>query len=167
MNASTLNPPRPAPDEVPASTMQGLKYARLAGVATGLFLIAWAPFNAIRWGDQGPGWLLSLEFVYFIVYGILLALPWGRIAGRAWRSLFILLCVMTAGFAFLMCVDLMFQYLLSTGELAGAEGEGLYRLDAGKGRGNIAPPAFQSMLIFTSLMQAPAVYFVRNPRAMV
>jgi len=162
-----MNAPTPGEDEVPASARQGLRYARAAGVATGIFLILWAPFNGLRWEGQGPPWLLNLEFVYFILFGILLALPWGRITGRvAWRTLFALLCLFTVGFGFLMCVDLMFQYMLSTGELGDPGDTGLYHLDAGKGRGKVAPPAFQSMLIFTSLMQAPAVYFVRHPRAM-
>jgi len=151
---------------VPASALLGLRYARAAGVATGIFLILWTPFNAIRWGGQAPEWLLRLESVYFVAFGVLLALPWSRITGTlTWRLFFSGLCLLSAGFAFLMCIDLMFQYMLSTGELSDSGG-GLYRLDAGKGRGQVAPPAFQSLLIFTSLMQVPAVYFVRHPHAM-
>lgn len=148
--ASTMKPAQTNSDEIPVSARQGLAYARAAGVATGCFLIVWAPFNGLRWGGLGPDWLLNLELVYFIVFGLLIALPWRLIQGKTlWRSLFTMLVVLSAGFAFLMVVDLMFQYMLAS--------------EAGE---KPAPPAFQSLLIFTSLMQAPAVYFVRNPRAM-
>lgn len=137
-------------EDVPASTRQGLKYARAVGVACGLFLIAWIPFNAARWQGQAPGGLLELEAVYFFVYGVMLALPWGRIASqKLWKRLFIALCVLTVGFGFLMVVDLLFLYIL-----AAEHGQ------------KIAPPAFQSLLLFTALIQAPTVLFVRYPRSL-
>ncbi len=140
-----------SPDtEVSEQTLKGLRYTRAIGVATGAFLIGWIPFNASRWMGQAPGGLLEFEAVYFCLFGALLMLPWGRIANpNAWRSLFILLCVMTIGFGFLMVIDLMFLYMLAA--------------NAGE---KIAPPAFQSLLLFTGLIQAPTVYFVRKPQAL-
>lgn len=152
-------------DELPERTRKGLHYSRVVGVAVGLFLIAWTPFNAIRWQGQAPAGLLEFEAVYFVLFGVMLALPWAKISGKAaWRALFIALCVLTVGFGFLMVVDLMFQYILASGELEQA-GTGLYKLESGKGVGKIAPPAFQSMLLFASLIQAPTIYFIRNPRS--
>jgi len=154
-------------EELPENTRKGLHYSRAAGVATGLFLIAWVPFNAWRWQGQAPAGLLEFEAVYFVIFGLILALPWGKIArGNAWRPLFILLCVLTVGFGFLMVVDLMFQYILASGEMEGVQGASLYNLESGKGPSRVAPPAFQSMIVFISFLQAPTIYFLRHPRAL-
>lgn len=124
-------------------------YSRAVGVACGLFLIAWIPFNAERWQGQAPGGLLGLEAVYFLIYGVLLALPWSKITGqKLWRGLFTALCVLSIGFGFLMVVDLMFLYMLAAEQAK-----------------KVAPPAFQSLLLFTALIQAPTVLFVRYPRS--
>ncbi|GHB93704.1 hypothetical protein [Cerasicoccus arenae] len=137
--------------EIPAETRKGLAYSRAAGVAVGLFLIALVPFNAARWGGhQPPAALLNAEAIYFLVYGVLLILPWRKITGKMlWRTLFTLLAVLSAGFAFLMVIDLMFQ--------------NLYASEAGL---KPAPPACQSLMIFTALIQAPTVLFLRHPHAL-
>ncbi|WP_269539567.1 hypothetical protein [Cerasicoccus fimbriatus] len=138
------------PGEVTEQTLKGLRYTRAIGVATGAFLIGWIPFNASRWMGQAPGGLLELEALYFMIFGVMLMLPWSRIQSpKAWKPLFIIFCVLTLGFGFLMVVDLMFLYMLAAG--------------AGQ---KIAPPAFQSLLLFTALIQAPTVYFVRKPHAL-
>lgn len=154
-------------DELPENTRKGLRYSRAVGVAVGLFLIAWTPFNAMRWQGQAPAGLLELEAVYFVIFGAMLALPWSKVAAtKAWRSLFILLCVLTIGFGFLMVVDLMFQYILASGQLEGVNKPSVYNLESGKGPHKVAPPAFQSMIIFASFIQAPTIFFIRNPRAL-
>ncbi|WP_309397315.1 hypothetical protein [Cerasicoccus maritimus] len=136
--------------DVPEHTLKGLRYTRAIGVATGVFLVGWIPFNAARWMGQAPTGLLEFEAFYFCLFGGMLMLPWSRIAApKLWRALFISLCVLTVGFGFLMVIDLMFLYILAA--------------NAGQ---KVAPPAFQSMLLFAALIQAPTVYFVRKPHAL-
>lgn len=154
-------------EELPENTRKGLHYSRVAGAAVGVFLIAWTPFNAIRWQGQAPAGLLEVEAVYFIVFGVMLALPWGKIARKDyWRPLFLCLGALTVGFGFLMVVDLMFQYILASGMRESVDQAGLYQLESGKGPHKVAPPAFQSLIVFVSFLQAPTIYFLRNPRAL-
>ncbi|MEM9226865.1 MAG: hypothetical protein AAGA45_02765 [Verrucomicrobiota bacterium] len=127
--------------------LKGIAYARAAGVAVGLFLILWSPFNLLRWGGQGPSALLNFAFIFFIAYGILLAMPWQRLRSeRVFRFFFGILIVFSIAFGFLMVVDLIFQYMLAA-EFANKP----------------APPAFQGMLVFAALMQVPVVLFARRP----
>ncbi|MEO0796152.1 MAG: hypothetical protein AAFX93_13360 [Verrucomicrobiota bacterium] len=164
------NAQNPVDDDVPASVRQGLTYTRMAGIAAGVFLIGWAPFNYLRWSGAGPTWLLNLEFVYFIVYGIFLVLPWGKISSqRVWKVMFSCLIALAAGFGFLMVIDLIYQYILASGyNEAGDDAvyNSVYKLDSGGGQKPFAP-VLQSALIFATLIQVPAVYFVRYPRAMI
>jgi len=136
------------PESVPPQRLAGLRYARAAGIAIGLFLIAWSPFNALRWQGQGPQTLIQFEFLFFIAYGLLLAMPWSRLkTERTFRLTFGVLIAFSVAFAFVMVVDLMFQAVL-----ASANG------------GKPAPPAFQGIIVFCALLQVPTVLFMRRPQ---
>lgn len=138
----------PDRDEVIHQRERGMRYSRAAGLSVGLFLILWSPFNLLRWGGEGPAWLTTFQTGFFMVYGLLLILPWKKlVVSRWWIPLFSLLCAAGAVFIFTMVIDLMFQYMLA----------------ADQGR-KPAPPAFQSMLIFISLLQIPTVLFIRYPK---
>ncbi len=138
----------PASHAIPPQRLAGLRYARAAGVAVGLFLIAWSPFNVLRWQDGGQEALLNFQFLFFIAYGVLLALPWSRIhTERTFRLAFGILIVFSAAFAFVMVIDLMFQAVLASNT-----------------ESKPAPPAFQGMLLFGALLQLPTVLFSRRPQ---
>ncbi|MEM8549413.1 MAG: hypothetical protein AAGF10_01350 [Verrucomicrobiota bacterium] len=133
--------------DVMAKRLKGIAYARAAGVAVGVFLIFWAPFNALRWAGQGPSVLLSFALLFFITYGALLAMPWQRLRSeRVFRFFFGVLIAFSIAFGFVMVIDLIYQYMLAA-EFADKP----------------APPAFQGMLVFAALMQVPVVLFARRP----
>ncbi len=138
----------PDRSEVLRQRERGMAYSRAAGLSVGLFLILWSPFNLLRWGGEGPGSLLGFQTGFFMIYGLLLVLPWKKLAGsRWWKPLFSLLCVAGAVFIFTMVIDLMFQYMLAAEQSR-----------------KPAPPAFQGMLIFISLLQIPTVLFIKHPK---
>lgn len=148
MNRHSSDSVFPSREDVLRQREQGMAYSRSAGIAVGLFLILWSPFNLLRWEEQGPGWLLIFQAIFFMFYGLLLVLPWKKLAStRWWKPLFILLCAAGVTFIFTMVIDLIFQYML-----AAEQGE------------KPAPPAFQGILIFISSLQLPTVLFIRNPK---
>lgn len=124
-----------------------LDCARAAGVACGVFLLLWTPFNALRWAGQAPEWLLILQWVYMPLLGIMLCLPWTRLQGhRVWLPALWALTILAAGFAFVLIADTMFLYML-----------------AAESGGRPPPPAFQGALLFLCLMQPPVIYFGKHP----
>ena len=112
---------------------------------------------------NAPDWLLTFEFLFFIIYGTLLAMPWGHITRTAtFRFAFGLLVVFSVAFGFLMVVDLMFQFPLTWDRLGVADPNSIYQLKSEKGD-KPAPPTFQGLLVFLSLLQVPTVLFQRKP----
>lgn len=129
-----------------ASQQRGLRYARAAGYGGALALLIWTPLNLIRWQGAGPAALLTWESVFFPVYALLILAPGARLPQRLWRWYFPALLVGSAAFVFTMVIDLMFLALL-----------------AGETGGKIPPPAFQSGLLFSCLLQVPTILFQRRP----
>jgi len=127
--------------------MRGIGYARAAGIGLGLFYLAWAPLSFVRWAGSGPTGFFAFEAVFFAVYGILLAMPWGRIeSATIWNYCFGVLAVSSFFFTFVMVIDTLFQHTLAA-EIGARP----------------APPAFPGLQIFFGLMQVPAVLFLRRP----
>ncbi|WOO42270.1 hypothetical protein [Rubellicoccus peritrichatus] len=127
---------------------KGIAYARAAGIAVGIFLLAWLPLNSLRWQGEGPAWLLNWESVLFALIGIFMLLPWRRFQQKSiWKPLFGILCALAAMFVFTMVIDLMFLYM-----------------HAAESNQKPPPPAFQSLMIFVIMMQPPAVLFQRRPQ---
>jgi hypothetical protein len=139
MNASindpnTTQPPRPHP---------GLSYARGAGRLLGIFLIVLALKGFFSGGE---GAFEGFKSIYFLIYGILLNLPYQRIPERNWKPIYGVLVITSAAFVFVMIASVMFAYM------AAAEiGE------------RLGVPGFEGSLIFLALMQVPVVLFQRKP----
>lgn len=132
----------------PAAYPPGLLYSRAAGLGVGVFLASWALISLERWSLYRGAPLLLASVGVVLVFGVLLLLPWRRLAGTPlWRPLFVLLCLAAVGFAFASIADVMFQFMLAA--------------DLGTKPG---PPALQGMLVFLALLQVPTVLFLRNPR---
>ena len=127
--------------------MRGISYARAAGIGLGLFFVGWAPANMIRWGEQGPASFLLFQVFFFIIYGILLAMPWSQIKpNKLWNYCFGTLLLFSFLFTFIMVIDTLFQHVLAAEVVS-----------------RPAPPAFPGLQIFFGLMQVPAVLFLRRP----
>jgi hypothetical protein len=135
MSTDTNTPQHPVPD--------GVRYARWAGHALGSILICIAIFSALRGLD---GFFASFKAIYFIMYGIVLNLPYPRIAEARWKSAFALLALCCAGFVFVMVVAVMFDYMAAA--------------DRGE---RLGVPGLEGSLIFVALLQVPAVLFQRKP----
>ncbi|MFP4166906.1 MAG: hypothetical protein ACLFUF_07050 [Opitutales bacterium] len=125
------------------NTRTGLRYARWAGYALGLTLVGLA---AGEWFRGTDGFLQIFTAVYFLVYGILLCLPYHRMDGRLWKRAFLALSGASAGFVFLMIVRVMLEHIA-----AAEQGE------------NLGVPGFEGLLIFVGLLQVPAVLFQHRP----
>lgn len=128
---------------------QGVRWARMAGVATGVFLLGRGLWLATGQGgvagaEASPGWMLYGAGV--AGYGVVLALPWRRLTAAVFRWAFAVLVVGTLAFAFGQIAEAMF---------------GIHALAAVGRKPGL--PAFQGTLVFLALMQVPAVLFARHP----
>jgi hypothetical protein len=121
----------------------GVRYARYAGHALGLILICMAILSAIR-GLQGI--FGNLKAAYFIVYAVVLNIPFTRISEYRWKPIYALLVVCSAAFVFIMVVSVMFSYIEAA--------------DRGE---RLGVPGLEGTLIFIALLQVPAVLFQRKP----
>ena len=125
-----------------ASTALGLRYGRIAGHVLTLLLLTLGLSALVK----GSGVFETFKGVYFIAYGIVLSLPFGRLSDRSWRWGFGLLVGLSALFVFLMVVVVIFAYMASD-----ARGE------------RLGVPGFEGTLIFLALLQVPVVLFQRKP----
>jgi len=121
---------------------RGLRYARLAGRLVSILLLALGLTALIR----GGGGFESFKGAFFILYGIVLNLPYARLSDTAWKFAYILLVALSAGFVFVMVGVVMFAYMA-----AAERGE------------RLGVPGFEGLLIFLSLLQVPVVLFQRKP----
>ncbi|WPJ98168.1 hypothetical protein SH580_10700 [Coraliomargarita algicola] len=124
------------------STVRGLRYARFAGYVLALLLWALGVTALI----QGAGTFDMFKGVYFVVYGVVLCLPFQRISDSTWRWTYGLLVGLSALFVFVMIAVVMFAYMA-----AAERGE------------RLGIPGFEGMLIFFALLQVPVVLFQRKP----
>lgn len=136
-----------SPKSSPAPTSEGtahpgLRYARIAGYLASAVLLFWGMRSLIG----GGGAFELFRGAYFVVYGLVLSLPFGRLPDRVWRGGYGLLVALSAGFVFVIIVTVMFAYM------AAAElGE------------KLGVPGFEGTLIFLTLLQVPVVLFQRKP----
>lgn len=95
---------------------------------------------------QGEGAFEVFKGSYYVLYGIVLSLPFQRMSERAWHWSYGLLVLLSALFVFVMIAVVMFAYMA-----AADQGE------------RLGVPGFEGTLIFFSLMQVPVVLFQRKP----
>ena len=125
------------------ATSRGLHYARWAGRLMGVGLLLAAAL------DLSAGELSTLDLIrdsYFLIYGLLLNLPFRQMRDRSWNWAFGALTLASVGFVFLMIVSVMFAYM----EMA-EQGE------------RLGVPGLEGSLIFIALMQVPVLLFQRKP----
>lgn len=137
--APSVTEARPVPD--------GVRYARIAGILFGVFLLYRSVFGMKQWEGHGHESLVHAQAAFFAVYGVVLLLPWKRLgATRAWKYLFTLVCLLCVLFAFVMVIEVMaLNYIAAAAHV--------------KAR----PPAFQGTLLFAALGQIPTLLFLRRP----
>jgi len=133
------------PQEVP----QGVRWARLTGTATGVFLLGRGLWLATGQGGvagqaASPVWMAYGGLL--LGYGLLLVLPWRKLAPRAFPWLFGALIAGTLAFSFGQIAEAMF---------------GIHALAAVGRKPGL--PAFQGTLVFLCVLQVPAVLFARRP----
>ena len=126
-----------------SATHKGLTYARLAGRALGAALLMWALLFLLR---GHTSWFESIQAVYYLVFGLLLNLPFQRLNERLWTPACIALTALAAGFVFIMIVSVMFAYMALA--------------EQGK---KLGVPGLEGSLIFIALLQPPVVLFRRKP----
>lgn len=129
-------------ENISTSNTRALLYARAAGYVVSILLLVLGLTGLI----QGAGGFEAFKSVYFIFYGLVLSLPFGRLPDAVWKPLYILLVALSVAFVFIMVAVVMFAYM------AAAEmGE------------RLGIPGFEGLLIFLSLLQVPVVLFQRKP----
>ncbi|MGB0409687.1 MAG: hypothetical protein ACPGIC_06785 [Opitutales bacterium] len=122
--------------------LKGLQYARWAGRAMGLGLLFMGFFGL----SDGEGRFEAFKGLYWMVYGLVLLLPFERLREKFWRPGFVVLAALSALFVFVMVVHVMFAYM------AAAEvGE------------KLGVPGLEGSLIFLGLLQVPVVLFQHKP----
>lgn len=124
------------------STLRGLRYARVAGYVLSALLLALGVTALIK----GQGAFETFKGAYFVAYGILVSLPFGRMSETAWRCSYGLLIGLSAVFVFVMIAVVMFAYMA-----AAEQGD------------RLGVPGFEGLLIFLALLQVPVVLFQRKP----
>jgi len=130
------------PSASQVSTARGLRYARVAGYV--LSALLWA--LGITALVKGTGTFEMFKGVYFVIYGVVLCLPFGRMSDRGWCWGYGLLVGLSALFVFVMIAVVMFAYMAAA--------------DRGE---RLGVPGFEGMLIFFALLQVPVVLFQRKP----
>lgn len=133
----------PEPNSISPTTIKGLQYARWAGrlMGVGLLITAVLILTGSTLDTLG-----TVKGSYFVLYGILLNLPFQRLKDSSWKLGFGALTLSSIGFVFLMIVSVMFAYM----EMA----------ELGE---RLGVPGLEGSLIFVALMQVPVVLFQRKP----
>ena len=138
-----MSAPEPINQSATASARtRSLRYARIAGHVMSALLLALGITALVK----GQGSFETFKGVYFVVYGIVLSLPYARFSDAAWKPCYILLVILSAAFVFVMVAVVMFAYMA-----AAERGE------------KLGVPGFEGTLIFLALLQVPVVLFQRKP----
>lgn len=124
------------------ATMRGVRYARIAGRMMALLLLVLGVASILK----GGGGFELFKGTYFVVYGVVLLLPFNRMPEASWRWSYGLLVGLSVCFVFVMIAVVMFAYMAAA--------------DRGE---RLGVPGFEGTLIFFSLMQVPVVLFQRKP----
>lgn len=134
---NTINDPKTTP------THPGLNYARWAGRILSLLLI----FLSLRiLLSETPGSFDSFKSGFFILYAVLLNLPYQKLPESKWKFFYGALVLVSMAFVFVMIASVMFAYMA-----AAERGE------------RLGVPGFEGMMIFFALMQVPVILFQRRP----
>ena len=135
----------PNPDHtVNPATLRGLSCARWAGHVLALVLIV---FGLVGLTASEPvGGFDLFKCIYFILYGVVLSLPFAKMVDARWKPCYILLVALSALFVFVMVVAVMFAYMAAA--------------DRGE---RLGVPGLEGTLIFLALLQVPVVLFQRKP----
>jgi hypothetical protein len=128
--------------ELETTRARSLAYARIGGHVLSVLLLALGITALI----QGQGSFDIFKGLYFVVYALVLSLPYGRVSDVAWKPCYILLVLLSAAFVFVMVAVVMFAYMA-----AAERGE------------KLGVPGFEGTLIFLALLQVPVVLFQRKP----
>jgi hypothetical protein len=128
--------------ELETTRARSLAYARIGGHVLSVLLLALGITALI----QGQGSFDIFKGLYFVVYALVLSLPYGRVSYAAWKPCYILLVLLSAAFVFVMVAVVMFAYMA-----AAERGE------------KLGVPGFEGTLIFLALLQVPVVLFQRKP----
>ena len=127
------------------NNIKGLKYSKFGGHLLKILLVL-IIINLIFTEDINNQLFKWFKIIYFISIIIILQFPFQKLEDNAFKIFFVILCILSIGFVFLMVVDVMFAYI------AAAEiGE------------RLGVPGFQGSLIFLTLLQIPTILFSRNP----
>ena len=131
----------------------GLRYARWAGIALGVFLILTGLRDLLgilpRWDPVTVTWprALAADCWLFVGAGSFLLLPWERLMlGERWARWLAALSLVAVAFAFAMISEVMAKNYL-------AQAKGL----------KAKPPIFQATLLFLMMAQPPTAWFLRRP----
>lgn len=143
MNATPESPALP----------DGLRYARILGVALGGFLILTGLRDLLgifpRWDPATVTWPRALlaASLFHVACGCLLLLPWRRLMlSRRWAWWLGLIGAVALVFSFMMISEVMAKNYL-------AKAVGL----------KAKPPIFQAVLLFAMMAQPPIAWFLRRP----
>ena len=126
------------------NTAAGLRYGRIAGQVLGIILLIWGISKLFSATSGNPfDWV---QAIYFIIFGLIVQLPYQKLGDQAWKAAFAVLCLLSAGFVFVMVVSVMFAYMeyAERGEKLGV-------------------PGLEGTLVFLSLLQPPVILFQRKP----
>ena len=121
----------------------GIRYARMAGRLLGVALICIGILALIN-SAKSP--FAVFKAIYFIAYGSLLNLPFGKLARQKWNWAYGAVVFSSIVFVFVMVVAVIFDYME-----ADMRGE------------RLGVPGFEGTLIFFALLQVPTVLFERKP----
>lgn len=124
-------------------TVRGLNYARWSGHFLSLLLIV---MGLVGFTASSLTTFELFKSAYFLIYGIVLSLPFAKMSDQNWKRCYILLVALSALFVFVMVAVVMFAYMA-----ADARGE------------RLGVPGFEGTLIFLALLQVPVVLFQRKP----
>ena len=138
----TTEAPNPT-DHLHPTTVRGLCYARWAGHFLSLLLIV---IGLAGLTASSMTTFLLFKSTYFLLYGVVLSLPFAKMSDRNWRRCYILLVALSVFFVFVMVAVVMFAYMAAA--------------DRGE---RLGVPGFEGTLIFLALLQVPVVLFQRKP----
>ncbi len=133
---------------------------RLLGLVASLFLF----WQAWQQGFASVG--AALRSGIYVVAGILVWLPWSRLAGFWWKRMFTVFCVTLFFLVFAQMYEVLANYSRLSPASKRDTGGTLFQVDvdpiakANKPR----PPIDRGVILFLVLLQVPAVLFLRHPR---
>jgi hypothetical protein len=131
-------------NEAESHIPEGVRYARWAGNALGSVLILIGVVALMEGLSSGFD---LFKACYFIVYGIVLNIPYRSLSDTIWKWTYGLLIACSVAFVFVMVVAVMYNYMQAA--------------DRGE---RLGVPGLEGTMIFIALLQVPATLFQRKPK---